>query len=81
MTVLEETGAVGLPDGGVPRTEAVFTTEPAFRSVSVTVWLPVQVVATPGARVVNGHEIAVTLGSVTATEVSVTLPVLRTVNV
>ena len=61
---------------------AVFTIEPAFMSASVTMYDAVHVVEIEGANVDTGH---VTTdkpgsGSVTATDVSVTLPVLVTEN-
>ena len=80
VTVFEPTGLIGVPDGGVATTEAVFTTLPAFRSACVTVCEPVHVVDTPGASVVTGHEMPVAFGSVTPTAVTVTLPVLVTTN-
>jgi hypothetical protein len=72
------------PDGGVPETVAVFVTSPAFTSACVTAYVAVQVVDPPGASVVTGHEITGGVPvpenavSVTATPVSVTLPVLVT---
>ena len=78
---MEEAGVIAAPPGFVAATEAEFTTEPALRSVWVTTCVPVQVVKTPGARVVTGHEIPVTMASVTTTLEMVTLPVLVTLNV
>ena len=80
VTVLEFTGLVGVPDGGVATTDAVLTTEPLSRSACVTVWLPVHVVDAPGANVVTGQVTPVVLASVTLTAVTVTLPVLVTRN-
>ena len=80
VTVFESTGLVGVPEGGVPTTEATFTTEPASRSACVTVCVPLQVVDTPGANVVTGQVTPAVFGSDTATLVSVTFPVLVTTN-
>jgi hypothetical protein len=79
-TTLEATGVIGIPLGGVPVTVAVFTKEPASRSACVTVCEAVQVVETPGAKVVTGQLTAVVRGSETAMLVMVTLPVLVTTN-
>jgi hypothetical protein len=81
VTVFDDVGAMAIPLGGVPTTEAVFTIEPALRSAWVTVWVPVQTVEAPGASVVAGHEMPVALGSLTAMALMVTLPVFLTVNV
>src|SRR4051812_45512673 len=70
------TGEPGV--GGVPETEAPFTTVPASTSAWVIVCRPVQVVLAPPAREVTGQFTAATCGSVTASELRVTLPVLRT---
>ena len=58
VTVFEETGAMGVPPGGVPITEAVFTMEPALRSAWVTAWVPEHVVVAPGAKLVSTQLIA-----------------------
>ena len=81
VTVFELVDGMAEPPGGVPVTDAVFTTDAASRSAWVAVWLAVQVVDAPGARVVTGHEMPVTMGSVIVMELSVTAPVLRTTNV
>ena len=78
VTVLELVGASGVPDGCVATTVAVFTTDPASRSATVTVWVPVHEVVRPGASDEAAHDTPDVFGSVTATAVSVTLPVLRT---
>ena len=72
----------GLPLGGVPEAEAVLMIDPEFTSVWVTVRVAVHVVDVPGAKVVDGHEIAdkPDNGSVTPTDEIVTLPVLVTRN-
>ena len=80
VTVFDPTGAVGVPDGGVPTTEAVLITLPASRSACVTECAPVHVVEAPGASVVTGHETPAVRASLTVTEVTVTLPVLVTTN-
>jgi len=68
------------PPGGVPVAVAVFAIEPAFMFASVTVYVAVHVVDTDGAKVDTGHDTADKPGngSVTPTDVSVTLPVLVT---
>ena len=81
VTMFEVRAESGVPDGGVATTEATFTTDPASRSDCVTVWAAVHDVATPGASDDAAHDTPVVFGSVTATAVSVTLPVLVTVNV
>ena len=70
------------PDGGVPDAEAVLMIDPAFTSVWVMVRVAVQVVDPPGASVVDGQVMAdrPVSGSVMATAVNVTLPVLVTAN-
>ena len=80
MTVFDGTGAIGLPDGGVPVAVAVFTTLPADTSPAVVRRDPVQVADAPGARDVAVHVTPVVLGSVTVTAVTVTLPLFVTVN-
>jgi hypothetical protein len=86
VTVLDATGAIGvplgeIPIGGVPTTEAVLTNEPASRSAWVTVWVPEHVVDRVGANVVSTQLIAGTFGSDTAIADMATLPVLVTVKV
>ena len=81
VMVLETTGAIGVPLGGVPTAEAVFITEPASRSTWVIRWVPVQVVEAPGNSVVAGQVIPLAVGSLTETAVMVTLPVFVTLNV
>ena len=78
LTVLEETGAIGVPFGGVPTTDAVLSMVPASRSACVTVWVAVQVVVAPGASGVVGQEMPTAFGSLTVTTVMVTLPALVT---
>ena len=68
------------PAGEVAETVAVFATCPASMSDCSSVYVAVQVVADPGDRVVTGHETVPTLGSLTVTPVSVTLPVFVTTN-
>ena len=70
------------PLGGTPDADAVLMIDPAFTSAWLIVRVAVQVVEPLGARVVAGHEIAdrPVNGSVTATAVNVTLPVLVTAN-
>lgn len=59
---------------------AVLVIVPLFRSVCVTMWLPVQVTLVPGARVAGVPGLHVRLlpniGSVTVTPVRVTVPLL-----
>src|ERR1700677_2787959 len=71
---------IGGPEGGVPVPVAVLLTTPASTSVWVMVCtvLAVQVSAAPGASVELGQVVAPAMGSVTLTEVSVTVPVLVT---
>ncbi len=69
------------PEGGVAVTEALLTTVPASTSAWVSVWLAVQVVEAPMARVVAAQVRPVTLGSVIAIALSGVWPVLVTVNV
>ena len=82
VTVAESVSVTAGPVGGVPVVVAVFTTEPAFMSDSVTVYDAVHVVDTEGANVDTGHETADKpgSGSVTPTDVNVTLPVFVTTN-
>ena len=72
----------GLPLGGVAEADAVLMIDPAFTSAWVIVRVAVHVVDVPGARVVDGHEMAERpdSGSVTPTDVIVTFPVLATRN-
>lgn len=81
VTVFELRGAMAVPLGGVPTTDAVLRIEPALRSGCVTACVPVQTVEAPGASVVTGQVTPVALGSLTAIAVIVTLPVFFTVNV
>ncbi len=68
--------------GLLPVAVAVLVTTAASPSACVIVYAAaVQVVEAPGARVVAGQEMAPALGSVTATVVTVTLPVLVTLKV
>ena len=78
VTVLELAGASGAPDGRVAATDAVFTTDPASRSATVTVCVPVHEVVRPGASDDAAQDTPDVFGSATAMAVSVTLPVLRT---
>ena len=70
------------PVGGVPDAVAVFTIEPAFMLANVTVYDAVHVVDTEGANVDTGQLTTDKpgSGSVTATDVKVTLPLLVTKN-
>ena len=74
FTVFEVTGAIGVPLGGVPITDAVFITEPASRSAWVTTWTAEHRVVAPGARGAVGQDIPVALGSATVMALMVTLP-------
>ena len=67
-------------EGGVPWAVAVLLTTPAFTSAWLMVWtaLAVQVSLAPGASVGLGQVTAPAVGSVTPTEVRVTVPVLVT---
>src|SRR4051812_16021506 len=82
-TALTNAGASAVtsgPVGGVPAVWAVLVKLPASRSAWVTVWEAVQLIVSPGARLATGvfgvQLRLLTLGSVTSTLVSVTLPVL-----
>ena len=77
-TVLEESGVVGVPLGGVPTTEAVLLTVALTTSVCWVLYDPVQVVEAPGARVDKGQLTLVNNGSLTVTAVMVTLPIFLT---
>ena len=70
------------PDGGVPEAVAVLLMEPAFTLACVMVRVAVHVVDAPGASVVDGQLTTDSpgRGSETATDVSVTFPVLVTTN-
>lgn len=81
LTVLDTTGAIGVPLGGVPTTEAVLTTAPASRSAWVTVWTAEQTALAPGASGAVGQVRPVTFASVTVMAVRVVLPVFCTVKV
>ncbi len=65
--------------------DAVSTIEPAFRSSSVTVWVPLQVTDAPGARLIPGtaeHAYASGVGvSATVTLCRVMFPLLVAVTV
>ena len=82
VTVAESVSVTAGPEGGVPDAVAVFTIEPAFMLANVTVYEAVQVVDTDGANVDAGHDTTERpgSGSVTPTEVNVTLPVFVTKN-
>ena len=67
-----------LPPGFRADAVAVLVTVPLFTSAWVIVYVPVQVVAAPGARVVAGQVTALSRLSLTATVVSVAVPVLVT---
>ncbi len=69
------------PVGGVPVTVAVLTTEPLFASAWVIVYVAVQTRVWPGSSGVAGQVTTATSASSTVTPVSVTAPVLVTVNV
>ncbi len=82
MGVVTASAAVtAAPAGGFADTLAELTTCPASTSAWVSVYVPVQVVDAAGASWVVGHDTVPTFASVTATLVSVTLPVLVTRNV
>lgn len=81
VTVLDVSGAVGGPTGGVPTTDAVLTIAPASRSAWVTMCAPEHVVVCAGMRVVVAHVIAPASGSETVTDVIVRLPLFETANV
>ena len=68
------------PLGGAPDAVAVFTIEPAFMFAKVTVYDAVHVVDAEGANVDAGHDTTDRpgSGSVTPTDVKVTLPVFVT---
>ena len=68
------------PDGGVPVAVAVLFTTPASTSACVNEYDFVHVVAAAGARVPTGHVTGPTFGSLTPTDVNVTLPVFLTTN-
>ena len=70
------------PAGGVPAAVATLTIEPASMSACVTVYVAVHVVAAAGASTATGQVTGDRpgSGSVTATELSVTLPALVTAN-
>ena len=80
VTVAEPCAVTAGPVGGVPDAVAVLLTAPASMSAWVTVRDAVHVVDAPGANDDTGHEMADRpgSGSVTPTEVRVTLPVLVT---
>ena len=80
--VLVESGVLwtAAPVGGVPLAWAVLSTEPEFTSAWVMSYVAVQVVDSPGASVVVGHDTGAAFGSVTLTPVTVTAPVLVTTN-
>ena len=69
------------PLGGVAEAVAELKTWPASTSACVSVYVPVHVVDTPGARLAAGQDTALISASVTPTLVSVTLPALVTRNV
>ena len=79
--VTESVAVTGVPVGGWPVTVAVFATWPASTSDCDSVYVAVQVVLAPGARVVTGQATLEIFGSATAMPVSVTLPVFVTRNV
>src|SRR5262249_34874554 len=79
---VEDGGDVTLgPDGGWAEAVAVVATWPASTSGWLIVYgSGVDVRCAPGARGGVGHETAPAVGSFTATDVSVVVPVLRTTN-
>ena len=77
---VESVAPTGDPVGGVAVAEAVLATWPASMSACVIVYVAVHVVDSPGASVVTGHRTVPTLASVTATPLTVTLPVFVTTN-
>src|SRR5690606_24605240 len=87
-TVVPPGGVNGGPLGGVPVPVAEFATEPASTSACKIVYVAVPVTLSPGNNVPvlvgqTGKLIAdnPTMGSVTATEVNVTVPVFASTNV
>ena len=82
VTVAVSVSVTAGPVGGVPDAVAVFTIDPAFMFANVTVLLAVHVVDAEGTNVESGHDTADKpgSGSVTPTEVNVTLPVFVTTN-
>jgi hypothetical protein len=79
-TVTVELAVTLVPDGAVPVAVPVLERDPASTSAWVVVYVAVHVSDAPGARVLLGQEMAErpVMGSVTATEVRVTLPLLVT---
>ena len=82
VTVAESVSVTAGPLGGVPDAVAVFRIEPAFMFANVTVYDAVHVVDTEGANVDTGQLTTERPGngSVTPTDVSVTLPLFVTKN-
>ena len=81
MTVLEAVGVLWIPEGGVPTTDAVFTTLVPSRSAWVTTCEPEQFATAPGLSELTLQLMPVAFGSVTVTPVIVTFPLFVTVNV
>ena len=80
VTVFVSLAVNAAPVGGFAVTPAVFTTEPLVTSACVSVYVAVQVVLAPTAKVVTGQEIPVTLGSVTTMPDNDVWPLLVTTN-
>ena len=78
VTVFEPDAGSEAPCGPFPLTDAVFIMEPPSRSDCFASLVPVQVVDSPGFREVCAQTINPAIGSVTVTDVTVTLPVLVT---
>ena len=80
VTVADDVADTAGPVGGLPVTDAVLLTTPAFMSANVTSLVAVHVVDAFGASVLTGHVTAVKpgSGSLTVMPVRVTLPTLVT---
>ena len=79
-TLTVEAALTTVPTGSVAFADPVFVTEPRSTSACVVTYVAVHVPDAPGASDVNGHEISDRFanGSVTTTELNVSLPVLLT---
>ena len=78
VMVSESVAALSEPPVGVPSTLALLVMLPAVTSAAVVVWVAVQVVYAPAARLVTEQVIVPSLSSVKTSELIVTLPVLVT---
>src|SRR5215831_13615106 len=79
-----ETSLTGGPDGGEPAPVAMSVTNPRFTSAWVVMYVAVQPRSCPGGRSAGGQFSTALAGSpvsVSVVPVSVTLPVLASVNV